>query len=221
MQVPAGEHDRHKAEADRIAALRRAIASCRLCRDAPAGGAEKRLPHEPRPVAVISRQARVLIAGQAPGLRVHESGLPFNDASGDRLRQWLDVTREEFYDPAKFAIVPMGFCFPGYDEKGSDLPPRRECAPRWRREVIEAMPQIELVLAIGQYAQGWHLGSAREGTVTETVMAWRRYLGRNDGPAVLALPHPSWRNTGWLKRNPWFTAELVPELRKRVKALTA
>ena len=119
----------------------------------------------------------MLIAGQAPGLRVHESGLPFNDASGDRLRQWLGVTASEFYDPSLFAIVPMGFCFPGYDDKGSDLPPRRECAPRWRARVMDAMPQIELVLAIGQYAQGWHLGDRRAATMTETVRNWRDISG--------------------------------------------
>jgi uracil-DNA glycosylase len=143
--------DRKDAEsAEDLAALSAAIAACRLCRDAPARGPADRLPHEPRPVAVISDTARILIAGQAPGLRVHESGLPFNDASGDRLRTWLGVTRAEFYDPQKFAIVPMGFCFPGYDAHGSDLPPRRECAPLWRARIMAAMPQVELVLAIGQ-----------------------------------------------------------------------
>ncbi len=203
-----------------IAALGAAISACRLCRDAPAKGPRDRLPHEPRPVAVLSDAARILIAGQAPGLRVHESGLPFNDASGDRLRDWLGVTREEFYDPRKFAIVPMGLCFPGYDAHGSDLPPRRECAPLWRARAIAAMPQIDLVLAIGQYAQAWHLGAAKAASMTETVRDWRRHLHRNAGPAVLPLPHPSWRNTGWLKRNPWFEAEVLPELRKRVKTLT-
>lgn len=196
-----------------------AIARCRLCRDDPMGGAQFRLPHEPRPVAVISGKARILIAGQAPGLRVHETGLPFNDASGNRLRDWLQVSREEFYDAGRFAIVPMGFCFPGYDVKGSDMPPRRECAPHWRARVMATMPQIELVLAIGQYAQKWHLGPARAKTMTETVMDWRRHLGRNAQPAVLPLPHPSWRNTTWLKRNPWFAEELLPELQKRVKTL--
>jgi uracil-DNA glycosylase len=204
---------------DDLADLRAAIAACRICRDAPARGPDHRLPHAPRPFAVISPTARILICGQAPGLRVHESGLPFNDASGDRLRMWLDVTRDEFYDPGLFAIVPMGFCFPGYDDKGSDLPPRRECAPRWRQVVMDAMPQIELVLAIGQYAQGWHLGDRRAATMTQTVRNWRTYLGSNTGPAVLALPHPSWRNTGWLKRNPWFETEVLPVLRERVKKL--
>src|SRR5689334_10373507 len=116
---------------DDLETLRLEIAACRICRDEPLGGPARRLPHEPRPVAVLSSQARILIAGQAPGLRVHESGIPFNDASGDRLRDWLGVSREQFYSPDKFAILPMGFCFPGYDSKGSDLPPRRECPPRW------------------------------------------------------------------------------------------
>lgn len=206
-------------QAAKLEDLRAAIAACRICRDAPARGPEDRLPHEPRPVAVISSTARILISGQAPGLRVHESGLPFNDASGDRLRLWLGVTREQFYDPDLFAIVPMGFCFPGYDAHGSDLPPRRECAPRWRREVIGAMPQIKIVLAIGQYAQAWHLGDRRSATMTETVRNWRTHLGTNNGPAVLALPHPSWRNTGWLKKNPWFTDDVLPVLRERVSNL--
>ena len=204
---------------DGLDALRMAVAACRICRDNPARGAEYRLPHEPRPVAVISSAARILIAGQAPGLRVHESGLPFDDASGNRLRQWLGVTRGEFYDPGNFAIVPMGFCFPGYDAHGSDLPPRRECAPRWRSEVIEAMPQVELVLAIGQYAQSWHLGERRAATMTETVRDWRSHLGTNSGPAVLAMPHPSWRNTSWLKKNPWFETDLLPVLQERVGKL--
>lgn len=202
-----------------LEALRAAVAACRVCRDAPARGAEYRLPHEPRPVAVISSTARILIAGQAPGLRVHQSGLPFDDASGNRLRQWLGVTREEFYDPNHFAIVPMGFCFPGYDAHGSDRPPRRECAPRWRSQIIEAMPQVELVLAIGQYAQAFHLGDRRAATMTETVRNWRSHLGSNRGPAVLAMPHPSWRNTSWLKKNSWFEADLLPVLQERVGRL--
>ena len=199
--------------------LRRAIASCRLCWDAPARGPKDRLPHEPRPVAVISRQARVLIAGQAPGLKVHESGLPFDDASGNRLRDWLGVTREEFYDRERFAIVPMGFCFPGYNSKGSDLPPRRECAPLWRQAVLDAMPQIDLVLAIGQYAQAYHLGGRRKKDMTRTVENWREYFFANAGPKVLPLPHPSWRNTSWLKRHPWFEEEVLPVLKQHVDSL--
>ncbi|MDE1996443.1 MAG: uracil-DNA glycosylase family protein [Rhizobiaceae bacterium] len=204
-----------------LQALRDAIAACRVCRDAPSRGDAYRLPHEPRPVAVLSANARILISGQAPGLRVHESGVPFNDASGDRLRQWLDVDRDSFYNRDHFAIAGMGFCFPGYDAKGGDLPPRRECAPLWRQRTMDAMPQIELVLTIGQYAQAWHLGAARMGSVTETVAEWRRYLFSNHSPAVLPLPHPSWRNSGWLKRHPWFEAELLPVLRERVKILVS
>lgn len=200
--------------------LRQAIAGCRLCRDAPARGPDNRLPHEPRPVAVISATARILIAGQAPGLRVHESGLPFNDASGDRLRQWLEVDRETFYDRTKFAIVPMGFCFPGYDADGHDLPPRRECAPLWREAVMAAMPQVELVLAIGQYAQAWHLGKARAPTMTQTVRDWRTHLMVNTLPRVLPLPHPSWRNTAWLKKNLWFEQDVLPILRMEIRRLT-
>ncbi len=200
--------------------LRRAIAACRICRDCPAGGPDDRLPHEPRPVAIISSEARILIAGQAPGLKVHQTGLPFNDASGDRLRQWLGVDREAFYDRRRFAIAPMGFCFPGYNASGHDLPPRRECAPQWRETVMAAMPQIELVLAIGQYAQAWHLGGRRRKTMTETVEHWRDYWqGNVEGPKVLPLPHPSWRNTGWLKRHPWFDAEVLPVLKRAVETL--
>lgn len=207
------------AIADRLELLRRSIADCRLCRDVPAGDVDRRLPHEPRPVVVLSSKAKILIAGQAPGLRVHESGLPFNDASGDRLREWMAVSREEFYDPDRFAIVPMGFCFPGYDEKGSDLPPRRECAPLWRQAVIDAMPQVEMILAIGQYAQAWHMGKMRAKTMTDTVKDWRRSYFVNDGPRILPLPHPSWRNSAWLKRNLWFSNDVLPTLRQDVDRL--
>ena len=215
---PDPHHDEQKElHGDRaLDALRVAIATCRICRDGPFDAARGPLPHEPRPVAVVSTKARILIAGQAPGLRVHESGLPFNDASGNRLRQWLGVNRDEFYDRDRFAIVPMGFCFPGYDPKGSDLPPRRECAPFWRERVMESMPQGELVLAIGQYAQAWHLGARRKKGMTETVAAWRDYYFANQGPRILPLPHPSWRNTGWLRKNPWFEAEVLPVLRQDV-----
>lgn len=204
---------------DRLEVLRRSIAHCRLCRDVPVRGPEHRLPHEPRPVAVLSSKAKILIAGQAPGLRVHDSGLPFDDASGDRLRDWLAVSREEFYDRDRFAIVPMGFCFPGYDQKGSDLPPRRECAPLWRQAVIDAMPQIELILAVGQYAQVWHMGAMRARTMTDTVKEWRRTYFVNDGPRILPLPHPSWRNSAWLKRNLWFSNDVLPTLRQDVDSL--
>jgi uracil-DNA glycosylase len=163
-----------------LAALAIRIRSCRICRDAPLGAP---LPHQPRPVLVPSSTARILIASQAPGTRVHLSGVPFTDTSGDRLRDWLGVTREEFYDPQLFAIMPMGFCFPGQDARGADLPPRRECAPAWRAPLLALMPQIELVLAIGLYAQAWHLGNAVRGSLTERVMDWRAILSATPAPA--------------------------------------
>jgi len=203
------------AELDALVAR---IRACRICRDAPQGPP---LPHEPRPVLIPSPSAKILIASQAPGTKVHLSGMPFTDASGDRLRDWLGVSREEFYDPMLFAITPMGFCFPGQDARGADLPPRRECAPAWRTELMAAMPQIELVLTIGLYAHAWHIGAERRGSLTETVRDWRAIYARDVSPRVLPLPHPSWRNTGWLKRNPWFEAELVPELRACVARFLA
>ncbi|WP_377291033.1 uracil-DNA glycosylase family protein [Rhizobium sp. SG2393] len=211
--------DEETARAEQLVHLASRIAACRICVEAPVRGPEDRLPHEPRPVAVLSPTARILIAGQAPGIRVHDSGQPFNDPSGDRLRDWLSVDRARFYDPDRFAIVPMGFCFPGYDRHGGDLPPRRECAPRWRAQVMAAMPQISLVLAIGHHAQRWHIGPDCPASMTETVRRFRQYLDRNSGPSVIPLPHPSWRNSGWLNRNPWFAEEVLPELRRRVAAL--
>ncbi|WP_333824857.1 uracil-DNA glycosylase family protein [Pinisolibacter sp.] len=203
----------HDASADAVAALETEIARCRICRDTPRGTA---LPHEPRPVTRLSATARILVAGQAPGTRVHASGVPFSDPSGDRLRDWMGVTTEIFYDRARIAIVPMGFCFPGHDAHGGDLPPRRECAPAWRDRVMAVMPAIDLVLAVGRPAQLWHLGRDARPNLGETVAAWREILDRPGLPQVLPLPHPSWRNTGWLKRHPWFVAEVVPELRRRV-----
>ncbi|MGI6853480.1 uracil-DNA glycosylase family protein [Mesorhizobium sp. 1B3] len=190
------------------------VRACRICRDAPRG---RPLAHEPRPVLVVSDRARILIAGQAPGTKVHESGRPFTDASGDRLRSWLGVSSEEFYDPANFAILPMGFCFPGQDARGADLPPRRECAPAWRSALVAEMPQIDLVLAIGLYAQAWHLGASRAVSLTETVRDWRGIFSAGSVPHVLPLPHPSWRNTGWLRRNPWFEMELLPFLKTEIR----
>lgn len=191
--------------------LVRQIKACRICVDHPTG---KPLPHEPRPVLVPSQTARILIAGQAPGTRVHASGVPFTDPSGDRLRAWLGVTAEQFYNPDLFAVVPMGFCFPGLDAHGGDLPPRKECAPAWRRSLMALMPQIDLVIAVGGYAHAWHLKSARGSSVMRAVFEWR--LGVDGSPKVFALPHPSWRNSGWLKRNPWFDTELLPVLRTEV-----
>ena len=198
-------------------ALTRAIGTCRICRDEPRG---KPLPHEPRPVCVVSSTARIAICGQAPGTRVHASGRPFTDPSGDRLRAWLDVDDATFYDAARIAIVPMGFCFPGLDAKGGDLPPRRECARTWHGDLFAAMEQVELVIAVGQYAQAYHLGAWRRKTLTDTVAAWRDYQSLPDRScSVIPTPHPSWRNTAWLKRNPWFEAELLPVLRARVRDL--
>ncbi|RUU30577.1 MULTISPECIES: uracil-DNA glycosylase family protein [unclassified Mesorhizobium] len=190
------------------------VRTCRICVENPVG---RPLPHEPRPVLRPSSSARILIASQAPGTKVHVSGMPFTDASGDRLRNWLGVNSEEFYDTTKFAIVPMGFCFPGQDAKGGDLPPRRECAPAWRAPLMALMPQVDLVLTIGLYAQSWHLGAARRPSLTETVMNWRTIWDAPGNPKVLPLPHPSWRNTGWLKRNPWFEMDLLPFLRSEIR----
>ena len=190
--------------------LARQARACRLCRDSPSG---LPLPHEPRPVFTVSTKARILIASQAPGVKVNESGKPFTDRSGDRLREWMAVSSEEFYDPDLVAILPMGFCFPGNDRHGSDLPPRRECAPRWRADMLALMPQIDLILLIGRYAQNWHLGKARGASLSETVGEWRLHMRRN----IMPLPHPSWRNTAWLKRNPWFETELLPVLRKEIR----
>ncbi len=189
-----------------LEALLTDIRGCTLCAAA--------LPLGPRPVLRASSSARLLIVGQAPGTRVHESGIPWDDPSGDRLRDWLAVDKDTFYDARRIAIVPMGFCYPGRDKNGGDNPPRPECAPRWHPAVLDALPNLELTLLVGMYAQKFYLGAANRRTMTETVRAWRDYL-----PRFLPLPHPSWRNTGWLKRNPWFEADVLPELRRRVGRL--
>ena len=183
--------------------------ACRICAEVA-----KPLPHAPRPVLQAGPEARILIAGQAPGVRVHASGRPFTDPSGTRLRQWLGVDEATFYDPRRFAILPMGFCFPGLDAKGSDLPPRPECAPAWRARLLAEMPRIELVVCLGAHAMRWHMREAWPGAVDAAVRGWRAGLAL--APPVIALPHPSWRNSGWLKRNPWFAAELLPDLQDRV-----
>ncbi|MBO9647475.1 MAG: uracil-DNA glycosylase family protein [Variovorax sp.] len=183
--------------------LLRDIRACTLC--AP------QLPQPPRPVLQAHPAARILIAGQAPGRKVDQSGIPFDDASGDRLRLWMGIDSETFYDPTRVAIVPMGFCYPGTGTSG-DLPPRPECATTWRERVLARLPNIELRLAIGQYAQAWHLDGGSSGAVTEAVRAWRAHW-----PAMLPLPHPSPRNNIWLRRNPWFDEEVVPALRERIR----
>lgn len=192
---------------ERIARLETEIRACRRC---AARFAATRTGHAPQPVVRLSARAPVLIASQAAGLRAHGSGLPFDDSSGDRLRDWLGVSRAAFYDRDRFAFAPMGFCFPGYDAKNGDLPPPRLCAETWGARVIGAMPQIRLAVLIGGYAQSWHLGTK---SVTETVAQWRDFA-----PSTIPLPHPSWRNTGWLKRHPWFEADLLPVLRAQVAA---
>jgi uracil-DNA glycosylase len=196
---------------DRLAAE---IRACRICVDSPDGAP---LDHEPRPVLQISSTARLVIVGQAPGTRVHKSGRPFTDPSGERLRDWMGVTPDEFYDARRVAIIAMGFCFPGLDAAGGDKPPRKECARRWRTPLFALMPQIELVLLIGQYAQKWHLGVAAKGGMTEVVRRYEEFLDNPGSPRLLPLPHPSWRNNAWLKRNGWFEAELVPRLRREVR----
>ncbi|MGR3493662.1 uracil-DNA glycosylase family protein [Citreimonas sp.] len=186
------------------------IRACRLCADRFAA---TETAHAPRPVIRARPTARLLIAGQAPGMRVHQSGRPFTDPSGDRLRDWLGLDEATFYDEQRIAIVPMAFCFPGY-RKGSDLPPPAACAGTWRDRVIASLPHLRLTIPVGSYAQRWHLG--KTGNMTETVANWESFL-----PDTIPLPHPSWRNTAWLKRNPWFADRLLPVLRARVQEVLA
>lgn len=183
---------------EQFSQLIESVRQCRIC--------EKSLPLAPRPVLQVHPRAKILIAGQAPGRRVHESGIPFDDPSGDRLREWLGVTKEVFYDETKIAILPMGFCYPGTGKSG-DLPPRPECAETWRHRLLDSLPQIKLTLVIGQYAQRWHL-THKHGNLTDAVRAWQEY-----GPNIIPLPHPSPRNNIWLKKNPWFSESLLPSLK--------
>ena len=194
------------AEPDDLDALLAEVRDCRVC--------AADLPLGPRPVLRAAATARVLLIGQAPGTKVHASGMPWTDASGDRLREWLDLEPDRFYDETRVAIVPMGFCYPGVLPRGGDKPPRPECAPLWHGRVVAALPKVALTVLIGQYAQTWYLGGRKRRTLTETVAAWRDYL-----PRFFAIPHPSWRTLGWQRRNPWFDAELLPEMRRRVHAL--
>jgi uracil-DNA glycosylase len=180
------------------------VRNCQIC--------AAHLPHGVRPVVQASPSARIVIAGQAPGRRVHETGVPFDDPSGDRLRAWMGVSRDIFYDPERIAILPMGFCFPGTGKSG-DLPPRGECAPKWRKLLLDRLRCVELTLVIGQYAQAWHL-PRRGRTLTDTVKSWQDYA-----PDVIPLPHPSPRNNIWLSRNPWFEETLQPYVAERVRAV--
>ena len=186
----------------RFAEVLESVRQCRIC--------EESLPLGPRPVLQIHPAAKILIAGQAPGRRVHNSGIPFDDPSGDRLREWLGISRETFYDPTKVAILPMGFCYPGTGKSG-DLPPRPECAVTWRQRLLRLLTHIELTLIIGQYAQHWHLAHTQR-NLTETVRAWQEY-----GPSIIPLPHPSPRNNIWLKKNPWFSESLLPILKEKTR----
>lgn len=191
---------------DDVEVLKAQISACTLC--------SEHLPLGPRPVFQFHARAKILIAGQAPGRKVHESGIPFDDASGDRLRDWLGVDKAAFYDPEIFAILPMGFCFPGTGKSG-DLPPRPECVPAWREPLLQQLQQLDLTLVLGQYALAYHLGDAKS-TVTDLVKAWSDHW-----PAQLPVPHPSPRNNLWLKRNPWFESEVLPVLRERIARILA
>ncbi len=203
MTKPFPASDFASEDFDNLVAEMRACAVCAA-----------HLPQPPNPVFSVSPRARLALISQAPGVRADRAGRPFADPSGVRLRDWMGVSEEEFYDPDRLAITPMGLCFPGWDAKGGDLPPRRECAPRWQKRIEAALPEIELSLLVGGYAQTFHLGARARPSLTETVAAWRDYL-----PRYLPMPHPSWRNNGWLRKNPWFEAELLPELRRRVRTL--
>lgn len=189
--------------ADALVSLLDDISGCTLCTDLPLG---------PRPVLNASPGARILIAGQAPGTRVHETGIPFDDPSGDRLRQWMGVDRETFYDQSRINIVPMGFCYPGRAGGGGDLPPRPECRRTWHARLFELLPKPDLILVIGQYSHAWHLDRRRYKNLTETVRNWREFQ-----PGIMPLPHPSPRNNIWLAKNPWFGAEVLPALKARVR----
>ncbi len=187
-----------------LAAILADIRACRVC--------AAHLPHGPRPIIRASATAKLCIVGQAPGNLAHKAGVPFDDPSGDRLRHWLGVDRDTFYDESRIAMIPMGFCFPGYDAQGGDRPPRPECAARWRDGLFKASPAFASTLLVGAYAQRWHLGARAGENMTATVKAWRAFT-----PRYIPLPHPSWRNNSWLKKNPWFEDALLLYLRRRVR----
>jgi uracil-DNA glycosylase len=205
--------------ADALNKLISEIRACRICRDAPIYG--ERLPHEPRPVVQVTRKARICIASQAPGARVHASGRPYTDASGVRLRTWLGIGDDIFYDAEKISVVGMGFCFPGNDAQGGDLPPRRECREIWHERLFAQLPNIRLIILIGQYAQKYHLDNDAKGGVAATVERWREIYEEQKHPRRIPLPHPSWRNTGWLKKHAWFERDLLPVLRAEVARLVS
>ena len=185
------------------------VKQCTLCQEF--------LSHGVNPVLQISPSAKIIIAGQAPGLKVHQTGLPFDDKSGERLRDWLGVNNKTFYDDKFFAILPMAFCYPGKGKSG-DLPPRPECAEQWRKKLLKQLPNVELIITIGIYAQNWHLPNKQEKTLTDTVKNWRFYY-ENSAPAIIPIPHPSPRNNIWLKKNTWFEQDVVPKLQAHVKKL--
>jgi uracil-DNA glycosylase len=214
MTVRSSNSDTSEALNDLLGEIR----ACRRCVVNPIGVA---LPHEPRPVLRASTTARLLIASQAPGIRVHNSGMPFTDASGDRLRQWMDVDKATFYDETRIAIVPMGFCFPGWTTARADLPPRPECRAEWHDRLFARMPNLTTILVVGTYARAYHfarlgLPTSSKETLSEVVARWPDFLGGK--LKVIPLPHPSWRNGGWLKANPWFERELLPVVRREVRA---
>ncbi|NNM10977.1 MAG: uracil-DNA glycosylase family protein [Pseudomonadales bacterium] len=188
----------------RLSSLLNDVRNCTLC--------EKNLPLGARPILQLHQSARILIAGQAPGKKVHESGIPFDDASGEHLREWLGISHDEFYNPELVAILPMGFCYPGSGKSG-DLPPRPECAPAWRDQLLGHLTDLQLTIVLGAYAQKYHFGQAGS-SVTELVKSWRIYW-----PEVIPLPHPSPRNNIWLSKNPWFEVELLPLIKQRVSGL--
>jgi len=201
--------------------LNNIIDGIRNCTECALTFSDTETQHKPRPVIQLTPTAKIAIIGQAPGMRVYKSGLPFDDASGDRLRDWMGIDRDVFYNDSKIAIIPMGFCFPGYDKRGSDIPPPPICAKKWRTELFKNTPRFDLTLLIGMHAQKWHLGTKRKKSLTETVENWREYTKLSNETLYLPLPHPSWRNTGWIKKNPWFTSDTLPFLKSSVASALA